>query len=663
LSLRASAAAAAVLVLLALLAAPVVGAAAEAASPQPSSQHPRAAIVFVPGPPPKVKPAMIDRLAQQPGLALGFMSAIMGSYSPEQVLLDVSAGSRTWTSLYSGDLETPMTLLPRGSGGEISGWQRAAERADTPPADVEPGSLAQSLGRAGLPVAFAGKRGSSNREAIVAADRSGRVQRVTLAGDASIAGEAVRAWARSRLLVARLPSGAAGREALEALLAARRPADLVLAVQQPTAVRRRLLAIGAAGLEGSGSNVRSGSTRTDGLVVSTDLAPTVLERLGLDVPDQMSGEPMRAAGSRSPEQLSELRNRLSDVGPRRWTVVLLGLLGGALVAGALGSVAPGRARRTARCAFLAALWLPPVLLATGAIAPTGVGEMLLIAAFTGLLALATDVLLPWPSALAAVAAVAIGTEIVDLALGSTLTARSLLGPNPILGARFYGVGNELEVTLAVIALFGIGALLATAPPRTLVWGFVIGGGLLAFALSWGRLGADVGASVMLAAGSAAAAVAALGERPGRRRIAIVLVAPVAALGALAVLDLATGGDAHFTRSVLRAGGLGELAEVAQRRVELSYNSLGRGIIWLLVAIAVGALVWGVRSRERLLSRLGPQPGLRAALWGALVAVVIGALTNDSGPLILLIGTSYLALAAGYLHEAPNPGSRARERRW
>ena len=434
-------------------------------------------------------------------------------------------------------------------------------------------------------------------------------------------------------------------------------------MQQPTAVRRRLLAIGAAGLEGSGSNLRSDSTRTDGLVVATDLAPTVLERLGLEIPDQISGEPIEAAGSRSPDQLSDLRDRLSDVGPRRWTVVLLGLLGGALVAAALGAALPGGRRRAARCALLAALWLPPVLLATGAIAPTGVGEMLLIAVLTGPLALATDVLLPWPRAIAAVAAIVIGTEIADLALGSALTARSLLGPNPILGARFYGVGNELEVTLAVIGLLGIGAALATAPPRRLAWGFVIGGTLVAFALSWGRLGADVGAAVMLAAGSAAAAVAALGERPGRRRIAIVLLAPAAALAALALLDLATGGNAHFTRSVLHAGGLGGLADVAQRRVELSYNSLGRGIIWLLVLVATAAIVWGVRSRERLLSALEPLPGMRAALWGALVAVVVGALSNDSGPIILLIGTSYLALAAGYLHEAPKSGSKARVRRW
>ena len=131
------------------------------------------------------------------------------------------------------------------------------------------------------------------------------------------------------------------------------------------------------------------------------------------------------------------------------------------------------------------------------------------------------------------------------------------------------------------------------------------------------------------------------------RIAMIGAAPLLALGVLAVLDIATGGDAHFTRSVLDAGGLGDLADIAQRRVELSYRSLTRGIIGLLVAVALIALIWGVRSRRKLLAPLEPWPGLRAGLIGALVAVVVGALSNDSGPMILLIGTSYLGLAAGY----------------
>jgi hypothetical protein len=158
---------------------------------------------------------------------------------------------------------------------------------------------------------------------------------------------------------------------------------------------------------------------------------------------------------------------------------------------------------------------------------------------------------------------------------------------------------------------------------------------------------------MLAAGTATAAVVALPDRPGRRRIAIVAGAPALAFAALAAVDLATGGDAHFSRSVLRAGGLDGLAQVVQRRLELSYDSLGRGVMPLLAAAAAIVLLWGFAARRRLLAPLEASPGLRAAALGALVAVVAGALANDSGPIILLVGTAYLALFAGYAWGVPS----------
>ena len=43
-----------------------------------------------------------------------------------------------------------------------------------------------------------------------------------------------------------------------------------------------------------------------------------------------------------------------------------------------------------------------------------------------------------------------------------VTARSLLGPNPGLGVRFFGIGNELESILAVLIRSALGAALAAA---------------------------------------------------------------------------------------------------------------------------------------------------------------------------------------------------------
>jgi len=464
-----------------------------------------------------------------------------------------------------------------------------------------------------------------------------------------------RLWARTDLLVAKLAPGPPGRGQLVGLLAARRPSDLVLVIHDPSHITRRLVAMGAAGLPG-GTTLYSGSTRTEGIVSSTDVAPTVLERLGLDVPDEMSGEPIEARGDASPADLSKLRNRLTDLGPRRWAVMWLGLIGALLLTGVVGLVR-GDPRLPWRTLLLAAMWLPSVLLVTGGIAPSAPAEGAIVAGACALLSIVTDRILPWHRALVVPAAVAVTAHVADLALGSELVRRSLFGPNPVLGSRFFGAGNELEIALAAVGLLGLGGAFATASSRVQVWGFAIGGGALAFTLAWGRLGADVGAVPTIVAGATVAALVAAGSIPWRLRIAILIGAPVVGLAALALLDLVTGGDAHFSRSVLEAGGLNDIADIAERRVRLSYRSLGRGMIPFLVAFALISLAVGFYYRRELLRATEGAPGVRAAVYGLLAAVLVGALTNDSGPIILLIGSSYLLFAVVYLAAVPRPGAR------
>lgn len=166
------------------------------------------AIVFWPGPQPLAKPPAIERLAQAPGLsAFGFMSAIQGSYTPEQSFLDISAGSRTTSSLYDDDPPTDLRLAP---GGRMSSWRTITDRAATAPADVVPGLLASSVRAAGGHVGYAGPRSSRNREAAVAADRSGRVDRVALVRPEEVARAARGLWRDTEVVVVKLPPGRPG---------------------------------------------------------------------------------------------------------------------------------------------------------------------------------------------------------------------------------------------------------------------------------------------------------------------------------------------------------------------------------------------------------------------------------------------------------------------
>jgi hypothetical protein len=141
------------------------------------------------------------------------------------------------------------------------------------------------------------------------------------------------------------------------------------------------------------------------------------------------------------------------------------------------------------------------------------------------------------------------------------------------------------------------------------------------------------------------AAAALGAP--RRRFLFVVAIPFVAFAVLAALDLALGGDAHLTRSVLDAGGLHSLGDVAERRLRLSAHSFSRGIdsppLWLAV-VGIGVALY---KRDRILAWFAPTPALRAGFIAAAFATLVGTLANDSGALLLEVGTVYLLLIVGF----------------
>jgi hypothetical protein len=457
------------------------------------------------------------------------------------------------------------------------------------------------------------------------------------------------------LLVVDLLPGRAGLRALDRILAARRAQDFVYVVRAPYGDKLRLLPSGIAA-PGITGQLRSATTRRDGLIAATDVAPTVLHALGIPVPDDMQGQQIEGRGTADPAAVQDMTDRLAVVTSRRGDA-LLWILGSWLALVALLRLARGRegTRAALRIGLLAVLWLPGVALLLAALEPSRIAEAAALA--LGALALGglTDRLVRWPAAPAVPAAAVFVAHAVDLATGSTLIGRSLAGPNPAGGARFFGIGNELECMLSVSVLIGTGAALAwaarvaggrRAAPVTFGLAALIAAGIMGA----GRLGADVGAVITLGAGGAAAALASLPARPSRRGIALAIAAPVAAVGLLILVDLVSGGGAHLTRSVLHAHGSGGVADVVRRRFEGSFSSLEKPGWAISVVIAAGAMAWLAARRDRLLQRVPRE--FAAGLIGAWFAVVIGAASNDSGPVILDIGAVMLLLAGGYAAAFP-----------
>ncbi|MFL5842602.1 MAG: hypothetical protein ACJ77Z_19315 [Thermoleophilaceae bacterium] len=617
---------------------PVAGALACAlaflAPAAPAAARPHAVILFLPPGPGEQRP-LLDELSAR-GLAIGMTSPTVGGFNKRQMGLDMSQGTRIPTRLYSKEIGAL-----RLRGGTLTGWDVAVRRAKKAPGDLRPGLLAQTILDAGGSVGWSGSRGRWTVGPILAADERGRVSPRHKGG---------------RLLVVDLPPGRAGLHSLDRILAARGRDDFVYVVRAPYGDELRLLpsGIAAPGIRGQ---LRSATTRRDGLIAATDVAPTVLDALGIPVPDDMQGQRIEGRGRADRGAVQDMTDRLAVVTARRGDA-LRWILGSWLVLLALLCVARGRdgMRAALRIGFLAVLWLPGVALLLAALAPSRLVEAAALGLGALALGAATDRLVRWPAAPAVPAAVVFVAHTIDLASGSTLTGRSLAGPNPAGGARFFGIGNELECMLSVSVLIGTGAALAwrarrgASGPRAAPIAFGVTALIAAGVMGAGRLGADVGAVITLGAGGAAAVLAALPGRPSRRAIALGIAAPVAAIGALILVDLASGGGAHLTRSVLQAHGSGDLADVVRRRFEGSVSTLKKPGWAVSFVIGVGAMAWLAARHDRLLRRVPRE--FAAGLVGAWVAVVIGAASNDSGPLILEIGAVMLLLAAGYASSFP-----------
>jgi hypothetical protein len=599
-------------------------------------------------------PAASSRaLASVPSLSTGILSAAQGSYTTAQLLLDITQGARVSTSAYSPARPPALTLRLHGASAVVQPWQAVLERAHGAPQILEPGLLASQIpGGAG----YAGIAGGNDVDGVAGANQRGQIAALSLGSAATLPARIAVLSARRRLVVADLPAGASGLSDLRTLTATRPAGTLEIVIQRASDTPdNELLWIAVAGL-GGGHTLSSQSTNQRGLIASVDLAPTILRHLGLPVPNAMRGKPIKVDGAFEGAYLRSFKARLLIIYGRRMGALacLFGAWALLMLAALLLRRRPIRAW-TARVGGLALLWTPVAVLVPAVLEPPRGVEYALLVLLCFSLAALTDRLLSWPRAPLAPAVVAVVALTADALAGTQLLVRSLLGPNPELGVRFYGIGNELKSGLAVLVFAAVAATLYPAVrSRRAATTMAATGIVLAIVEGSARIGAGVGGVILVSAGTAVATVLLLPGSLTRKRGLIVLISPVVGLVVLAAIDLTTAhGTGHYTGSVLHAHSAGEIRDIIVRRYTAAYDELKHGAMPFATALALLASALGVRHHRRLLSPVDCDPAWLAALAGGLTAGVIGALSEDSGPVLLVVAVGVLGCVLSYLWGRPS----------
>jgi hypothetical protein len=411
--------------------------------------------------------------------------------------------------------------------------------------------------------------------------------------------------------------------------------------------------------------LRSASTQRSGFLTLVDVAPTVLDVLGVDRPVEMEGRPAEVVASDDPlavridrlvafNEASRFREQL--LFPTTLAVVVvLGLVCAAAIA-VLARRTPARVAGAVGFVALAAVSVLPLsFLARGfPLEDLGsgfywafvvVGAVLLVGALSALARRLGRSRL----ALVAVLALVLAVPVADVMTGSRLSLSAAFGYSPTGNSRLYGISNYSFGMVAAAACL-LAALVADR------WrggrGRAAAIGLLAAVLvviGMPVFGSDVGGVIAFTPTILVFAALVSGYRLRLRTVVVGLLATTVAVVAFGLLDLARppGQRAHLGRLFERVGneGLGPLLSIIERKL-LANLGVTTSSFWVaVIPIAVALMVFLARYPTQPLTRLYQQiPTLRAGVLSAIVAAVLGSAVNDSG---LTVGgvTMFVTVAA------------------
>ena len=437
---------------------------------------------------------------------------------------------------------------------------------------------------------------------------------------------------------------------------------LVVSVTPPTA-EWRLTPVVAAGAGVVHGYLHSPSTRRLGLVTLTDVAPTVLDSLGVGVPDAFPGRPLRYhPGTVDLARLADLdedgawRERVWLPLTTVFVMVQVGLW--FVTALALTGRTPWLRRSWLRVAALAVAAFPlaAMLLRAVPFVPDmgDAGLAVLVALDFAVVALATRARRRPLSPLAWLFGATVALLVLDVATGARLQLAGILGYSPQTASRYFGIGNTAFGVLAGAALLLAALHVAHAPRRRDA--LVAAAALLALVILVDGapfLGADVGGVVTLVPVAGLVLLALTGRRLTWRALGVVGAGTAAVLAVATAVDLLRPPESrtHLGRlaSATLNSGDGSLFDTLARRAEVTVANIGDSF-WTAVTPTIAVLVLVVLLRSAAARKLVPAGSpIRAGLVGALVAGLAGMAVNDSGiivvAMVLVSVGPFLALLA------------------
>ncbi|MGI6555361.1 MAG: hypothetical protein ACOX2P_08465 [Bacillota bacterium] len=388
----------------------------------------------------------------------------------------------------------------------------------------------------------------------------------------------------------------------------------------------------------------SGTTRREGVVANTDIAPTVMSYLGVPIPPGVTGRVLETVpGQNVISTLSEMNEDMAFIYTAR-PVLVKGYVGVLIVVMVLVIAIMTLWPWFLRYLRPLLVWLmavPLSLLIVSAVRFVTLPLYTLIAIVIAALIVVgaytmwhrRDVDLFIIIALATCTAV-----MVDTLTGSNLIKYSTLGYDPMSGARYYGIGNEYMGVVIGSSIIGVAALWEKhyeKHPRRVEAFTIAFFAVTVFIMGAPYLGTNVGGTIAAIAAFIFTYMRLKGKKINLKQMAAMGSCAALVIFCLAVFDMHRSVEVQshlgrFANNIL-SGGWPVIVDMAMRKVNMNITLI-RYTIWSRVfLVMLSVLMVSFYRPVGLMQKVrSSYPYIFQGMLGILVGSAVALAVNDSG---------------------------------
>ena len=243
------------------------------------------------------------------------------------------------------------------------------------------------------------------------------------------------------------------------------------------------------------------------------------------------------------------------------------------------------------------------------------------------------------------ALVTIIVVVVDCIFGTYLMKNNIMSYDAIVGARYYGVGNEYEGVSIASPIFAF-AILLNYNKKLPKWSIVIASIVILITSAYPTMGANVGGAISQTAAYLLFIMLIFDVKLDFKKIILICISIVGVVGAFAFLDIVSGSESHlglFVQQIL-LNGPSTIIQTFARKIGMNVK-LAQTSVWVNILLAgifiIGIFIIKPPKQFRMIAKKYPMifKGFIASMVGCIVTLLV----NDSGIVAASTASIYILI--------------------